>query len=72
MIPDSIKKHRPTGTEVRYLNRRYYVYKISSVYDKEKKRAKKVTGPCIGQITDESGVIPSKEKVDLSPLSVKE
>lgn len=72
MIPDSIKIHRPVGTEVRLINNTYYVYKISSKYDKEKKRAKKVTGKCIGKITEKDGFIPSKQKVSIETISIKQ
>lgn len=60
MIPEAIKKHRPKCTEVRLINGAYYVYKITSVWDSEKKRAKKKTLGCIGKITETEGFIPSK------------
>ncbi len=72
MIPDSIKIHRPVGTEIRLINNTYYVYKISSVYDKEKKRAKKVTGKCIGKITESDGFVPSKQKNSIDSVSIKQ
>lgn len=33
-----IRKHRPKGTEIKKIGNGYYVCKISSVWDKEKKR----------------------------------
>lgn len=61
-IPIEIKKHRPTdfgASEVRLISGHYYVYLISSVWDREKKRAKKKTGECIGKITEHDGFIPN-------------
>ena len=60
MIPDSIKIHQPKCTEVRLIKGTYYVYKITSVWDSEKKRAKKKTLGCIGKITETDGFVPSK------------
>ncbi|NJD77240.1 MAG: hypothetical protein FIB08_09130 [Candidatus Methanoperedens sp.] len=34
-------KHKTKGTEIRKLGKYYYLYKIRSEYDKEKKRANK-------------------------------
>jgi len=74
MIPDSIKKHRPTCTEVRERNGAYYVYRYSSVWDPVKKRAKKKTGACIGKITEKDGFIPSPrtQSVEVTTVIVKE
>jgi hypothetical protein len=42
-IPEEIKRHKPTelGACIRHIGGYYYVYLISSVWDREKKRAKK-------------------------------
>lgn len=63
-IPDQIKQHKPDtakygATEIRCLNQHYYVYQISSRWDKKEKRAKKVSGKCIGKITPQDGFIPN-------------
>ena len=74
MIPESIKIHRPKGTEVRLFKGTYYVYKITSVWDKEKKKAKKKTLGCIGKILPDEGFIPSKKTVipSIEKVVVKE
>ena len=43
--PDWAVKYRRPGTELRRITeKRYCLYECSSVYDKEKKRARKITG----------------------------
>jgi transposase len=44
------------NVEVKKIGNNYYAYSVSSVYDKEKKRPRKVSGKYIGKIT-ESGII---------------
>lgn len=34
-------KHKKPGTELHYIRGRYYLYEYKTVYEKEKKRAKK-------------------------------
>lgn len=62
-IPDSIKKHKPTqfgALEIRcFGGNKYYVYQITSKWDPEKNRPKKVTGKSIGKITEADGFIPN-------------
>jgi len=57
--PDWVLKCRKPGTEIRRKDGKFYVYKVSSVYDKEKKRARKITGAYLGKITEAEGFIPS-------------
>ena len=40
--PDWATKHRKPGTELRFLDGRYYLYSVSSKYDPILKRAKKL------------------------------
>jgi len=49
-IVNEIKNEFGT-VEVKKIGHNYYVYKVSSIYDKEKKRAKKISGEYIGRIT---------------------
>ncbi len=63
-IPDSIKIHKPDvnkygATEIRCIQNRFYVYEISSRWDAEKHKARKVTGKCIGRITEKDGFLPN-------------
>ncbi len=62
-IPEQIQRHKPAeagACEIRHIGGYYYVYQITSVWDKEKKRAKKKTGKCIGKITEGDGFIPNE------------
>ena len=64
MIPDNIKAHKPDtdqygATEIRCIKNHFYVYEISSKWDAKKNRPKKVTGKCIGKITEKDGFIPN-------------
>ena len=79
-IPDSIKALKPQGfgaLELRsFVDGVYYVYQISSKWDPERKKARKVTGKSIGKITLADGFIPNtygfrliKEKEASSPSS---
>ncbi len=60
-----VMKHKQKGTEVRKFGDKYYLYKITSVWDKEKKRAKKVTLAFLGKIT-EKGLIKPRIKLNIS------
>lgn len=72
--PSWVAKHKVKGTEIRLIGKHYRLYKITSKWDKDKKRAKKVTLAYLGTIT-ESGLIPPKPKstktVLASPVEVK-
>ncbi len=48
-------KHRKPGTELRRINNRYYLYEYKTVYNAETKRPKKVSGKCLGTITEKEG-----------------
>lgn len=63
--PEWVLRHRKPGTEIRRKDGKYYVYKVSSVYDKEKKRARKITGAYLGKITESEGFVPS-DKIKVS------
>jgi len=70
-------KFRKPGTELRKINNHYYLYEVTSKWDKEKKRTKKITGRLLGSITEKDGFKESS-KYNLSkkhfsePLQVKE
>jgi predicted transposase YbfD/YdcC len=60
--PDWALKHKTKGTELRNIRDKYYLYKITSKWDKELKKTKKITLGQIGVITEEHGLIPTGEK----------
>ena len=73
MYPDWVLKHKKKGTNISYINGRYYLYAVSSVWNKEKGRAQKITNEYLGRIT-EDGFIPSKKRTEKreAPVTVKE
>ena len=58
---------RPIGTEIKYINGNWYLYECKSVYDKETKKRRKISGAMLGSIKPE-GFVPKKVKVDSSSL----
>ena len=59
--PEWVEKQKRPGTNITCSKGKYYLYACKSVYDKEKKRSRKITGEYLGRIT-EGGLIPPKEK----------
>ena len=59
--PEWVEKQKRPGTNITVSKGKYYLYACKSVYDKEKKRSRKVTGAYLGRITEE-GLIPPKAK----------
>jgi hypothetical protein len=60
--PEWAVKHRKEGTELRLIKGKYYLYSYKTVYDKNKKRPKKISGPILGSITEKEGFIPSGKR----------
>ena len=58
--PDWINKHRQPGTEIRKFKDKFYLYEVSSYYDKEKKKGRKKTGKYLGTITDAEGFVATQ------------
>ncbi|TRZ51114.1 hypothetical protein D4S03_05610 [bacterium] len=54
--------HRKPGTELRCLKGKYYLYSYTTVYDKEKKGSRKISGKLLGRITERHGFIPSGKR----------
>ena len=72
--PDWVLEHRRKGTEVRKIGNNFYLYKVTSIWDKEKKRAKKITEKFLGTITRDGLIEPKHERAlkSLDNISVKE
>jgi hypothetical protein len=65
--PDWVNKHRKPGTEIRKFGNKFYIYEVSSYYDRAKKKGRKKTGKFLGTITEAEGFMSSqKMKVPLS------
>lgn len=60
--PDWAVKFRRPGTELRCINGRYCLYECRCVYDKDKKRNRKITGKYLGSITEDGGFKPSRRR----------
>lgn len=60
--PDWVILHRRSGTEIRRIGENFYMYEVSSYYDKEKKAGRKKTGKYLGTITQANGFVASKFK----------
>ncbi len=72
--PDWVLKTRQKNQEIKKIQDKYYLYEVSSYYDKEKKRTIKKSGRCLGRIT-EKGVINRSNRLDFvipRSVSVKE
>ncbi|KWW26639.1 MAG: Uncharacterized protein AUK63_2565 [bacterium P3] len=71
--PEWVEKYRKAGTNITCIRGKYYLYEATSKWDPVKKRAQKKTGKYLGRITENDGLIPPKEKTDVSEkISVKE
>lgn len=60
--PDWALKYKKSGTELKYISGRYYLYEVKSLYDKNLKRSRKISLGILGSITKEKGFIPSEKK----------
>ena len=66
------------GTELRYINGRYYLYEVSSKWNRDKKRSVKITGKLLGKITRADGFTESdkarlrKQQIRFEGIQVKE
>ena len=61
--PDWALKQKKPGTELRYIRGNYYLYGVSSKWNKEKKRAQKVTGKILGKVTENGFVESARRRI---------
>lgn len=73
-LPDWVRQHKATGTEVRVRDGRFYLYKITSKWDRRKRRSQKITQKYLGRITPEGVVAAKHERIaeGLKHITVKE
>ena len=73
-MPAWVLKHKKKGTQVTKIGENYYLYKVTSVWDPKKKRARKITEGYLGKITPDGVIKPKHERVldDMKHVSVKE
>jgi hypothetical protein len=76
--PDWATKFRKPGTELRFLNGKYYLYQVSSKWNTDKKRFQKISGKLLGKIAQEDGFVETdkaklrKRELSISDICVKE
>ena len=61
-FPDWVLAHKRKGVELREIRGRYYVYEVSSKWDKKLKRPRKITGNYLGTITQANGFVPKQTR----------
>ena len=73
MYPEWVTKHKRKGTNISCIGGKYYLYAVTSVWNKEKGRAQMVNKGYLGRITQE-GFIPKHEKKPMpeTNISIKE
>lgn len=73
-LPDWVARYKEKGTQVVKINNHYYLYKVKSVWDARKGRARKVTERYLGKVTPEGLIKPKHERVieGLKDITVKE
>lgn len=73
-MPDWVLAHRKKGTQITKNGNNYYLYKVKSVWDPSKKRARKITEKYLGKITPGGVIKPRHERLleDMRHVSVKE
>lgn len=60
-LPEWVKKHKETKTEIKEINGFYYKYKVEYKYNPERKRTDKITKELLGKISKKEGFIPSEK-----------
>lgn len=70
-LPDWVSKHKKKGIAIEHRKGRYYATRVGSVWDPEKKRARKQTIEYLGVVKPE-GILPPKHKRDKKIGSIRE
>jgi len=73
MHPDWVTKHKQKGTNIAHINGKYYLYKVTSKWNKDKHRAQKITTQYLGRITPQGLTPPKTKKPTIqTPPTIKE
>lgn len=60
--PDFVTNfQKPVNTEIKHIGGHWYLYERHNKYDPKKKRSVKVSGKCLGSVT-ENGLVPSRKR----------
>ena len=65
--PDWVLRQKTKNTEIREIKGHYYLYRIANVWDKERKRHRKITVEYLGAITPE-GLVKRSATASVSPV----
>ncbi|MGC8515240.1 MAG: IS1634 family transposase, partial [Thermoplasmata archaeon] len=57
-LPDWVRKYKTKGIEIRTSHGKFYAYEMSSRWNREKKRADKITGEYLGVVTQQGIIKP--------------
>lgn len=73
-LPEWVSKHKIKGTQIIKIKNNFYLYKITSKWDPEKKRAVKKNEKYLGRITEEGLRKPKYERAfdEIKEVTVKE
>ena len=67
-IPPEIARHRQPGTQIKRIRGKYYLQRVTSRWDKDTRKVRKVVLEHIGMVTPE-GVVPKKvRRVPVAPV----
>lgn len=69
-LPEWAAKYKRQGCEIKIIKGNYYLYERKSIWDPQRKKAKKVSGAYLGRITENGLSAPKKRLED--GVSVKE
>ena len=65
--PDFIRNFKkPAHTEIKHIGQQWYLYECFSKYDPEVKRSRKISGKCLGKITQEGLVVSTRRMIKTS------
>lgn len=76
--PDWALAHKRKGTELRLIRGRYYLYEVTSKWDPQEKKTRKITVKFLGTITEAEGFVESekarlrKQQLRVERVQVKE
>ena len=67
--PEWVEKYRLQGCEIKNINGKYYLYRLKSRWDPDKKKSVKATGEYLGAIT-ETGFVPKQVKANKADVYI--
>lgn len=72
MYPEWVERYRGEGKEIKYIRGKYYLYERTTVWDKEKKQPRKISGQYLGRITEKEGLVAPKKRLhsEIAPESI--